>query len=348
MTIVPVRLNDACKGDLPRRQNRLNRPAKNNVSFGGVGSFAKNKLASGFNWIDSGGFFLEFLIIDTLSMITPRVAVGLSRDRDKTGEWNLKAGAEEALREVLSGPNMFLIPMAVLQVVKTFKPASKMDYGSLDLFTEKMYKITDEASSSDMFKDSKQVKAALADKLFDTAFSDYELDKKDELKKRFNELINKSTEVKDRPIIKAKDYKQALAEFENHIALINNSNKKAAPTNSQMMKLIIPGGTKDNPKKITIDASDLFSDFRHYSIDIVEKIGKKGLGKEFKATVKETLSTLQKSRANTKLATGLAGFVAIGSFLLYLPKLCQVSKISPAEESARRAKEEAAQKGGKA
>jgi len=337
MTISPVRLNSTYSGNLPQQQNSLKcGTAKSNVSFGGIATFAKNKSAWIFNKIDAGDFFVEFLIVDSLSMITPRTLVGLSRDHDKTGKWNLKAGAEEALRECLSGPSMFLIPMAVLQVVKTFNPASKMNYNSLDLFTDKMYKINDEASSSEMLKDSKQIRKVLADKLFDDAFGKHDLTDRADLKKKFNELINKATEVKDRPIIQTKEYKQALAEFENHVALINNSNKKAPPVNSKTLKLTEQG----------LSASDLFSDFRHYSMDIIEKIGKKVSGTDFKSTVKNTLDVLKKNRSNVKLATGLAGFMAIGAFLIYLPKLCQVSKTSPAMESAKRAQEEAGKKGG--
>ena len=51
---------------------------------------------------------------DFLGMICPRIATGFNRNRDITGEYNYGEAAEVAIREILTGPPMFLIPMALL------------------------------------------------------------------------------------------------------------------------------------------------------------------------------------------------------------------------------------------
>ena len=97
-------------------------------------------------------------------------------------------------------------------------------------------------------------------------------------------------------------------------------------------------------EKVTQSATDLYGDFHNYSKDIITKLTKQNFvtsnAENLKNNAKEFLEKVQKSRAHIKTATAVAGFFAVGTFLLYLPKLVQVSKTSPAMESAKRARKE--------
>lgn len=68
--------------------------------------------------IESGGFFYEFLVVDFAGMIIPRTVQAYLRNRDELGHLNYKAGSEEAIRELLTGPSMFIIPMAFLAIAR--------------------------------------------------------------------------------------------------------------------------------------------------------------------------------------------------------------------------------------
>lgn len=74
--------------------------------------------------IENGGLFVSFTLQDMLGTNIPRPIVGLFRNgKENKGEKNLKFAAKELVREMLTGPSMFLIPMGMLAVGK--KPLGK-------------------------------------------------------------------------------------------------------------------------------------------------------------------------------------------------------------------------------
>lgn len=303
----------------------LEQPAKDSVSFSGN---LKSGASRFFNFIDKKGFFVEFLVVDTLSMIIPRVLIGLDRDKEKTGKVNYKAGAEEAGREVLSGPSMGLIPMAILALVSHKNPASHIQKDTLEGLTETMKKVVEE--SKDLTKHD-ELNKNLADKMFDNAFGKHQFEGKAELKTEFSKILNESTTLDSR-MFKNAAYKEKAEEFEKLVSKLNNRTM-GATANSRSFNF----GLVDK----SIEARDLFTDFRHYSKDIVAKVTKETTAEAAKTSLDKAL----KSRLNVKLATAITGFMAVGAFLLYLPRLYQQSGLSPAQESAKRAQAEAAQGG---
>lgn len=69
--------------------------------------------------IENGGLFVSFTLQDMLGTNIPRPLVGLFRNgKENKGEKNLKFAAKELVREMLTGPSMFLIPMGMLSVGK--------------------------------------------------------------------------------------------------------------------------------------------------------------------------------------------------------------------------------------
>ena len=108
-----------------RPQNTNNNRSNNNrPSFG--------NLAVGLaTFIENNGFLGEFLTIDTVGMMAPRTTQGYLRNREELGHLNYKAGREELVRELLSGPAFFYVPLAVLTVAgilrgKTAKVQTKV------------------------------------------------------------------------------------------------------------------------------------------------------------------------------------------------------------------------------
>ena len=59
--------------------------------------------------IEKQGFWLSFLIQDCLGMTSPRVIAGFLRDKEVTGEYNIKEGFEVLGREGLTGPCMMAV-----------------------------------------------------------------------------------------------------------------------------------------------------------------------------------------------------------------------------------------------
>lgn len=83
--------------------------------LGGIDSFCLS-LA---NLIENGGLFVSFTLQDMLGTNLPRPIMGLMRNsKENNGKTNTKFAAKELVREMLTGPSMFIIPMAMLKIGK--------------------------------------------------------------------------------------------------------------------------------------------------------------------------------------------------------------------------------------
>ncbi len=325
------------------QESSKNSASGHNVSFG---SF-KSGLARFFDAVESKGFFAEFLVVDFFSMILPRVLIGLNRDKEKTGEINYKSGIEEAGRELASGPSMFLIPMGILSFYQKYAPASHMSKDALGALTNNMEQVVEEINNVNLLRNKDHLNKSLANKLFEQAFEGIELDNRQDLKNTFSELLNKAVKTEPKSTVvqwfkrvmrlkqEPDSFAGAAAEFEKHIININNANKVKAPLDTKSVNLVKNG----------ISARKLFEDFHNYSKDALTKLTKLNFTQNgtnnFKEEAKIFLNAIQAVRSNLKLATAVTGFLAVGAFLLYLPKLYQQGNISPAMESAKRAMAEA-------
>ena len=85
------------------------------------------------DFIEAGGYAASFILQDGIGFITPRVGKGLLRGgkekRDENGnvitdkdgkpqrELNWKLAQKEFLREMITGPSAFLIPLGMLSVI---------------------------------------------------------------------------------------------------------------------------------------------------------------------------------------------------------------------------------------
>lgn len=307
------------KSNLSLPQTTVNNAGlKSDVAFGSFGNSAKNAATGAFKWIDKMGFFVEFLIVDALSLIAPRIWIGLNRDKEKLGHYNYQAGAEEAGREMTSGPSMNIIPMIFFAVLTYMKPAAHIEKDTLRCLTH---------TASDVIKktkgnlDSETLHKQFADKLFDDAFGEFNLDKKGEFKTRFSELLVGSKELR------GKEFHAKVDQFEKLVISMNNKNKTAEVVETpKNMKIKGKNGASS-----TLSAADFIEDFRDYSKDIMAKLTNKNVAKN---DSEKFLENMAKRRVNIKYASIVAAFFAVGSFLLYLPKFYQRGKMSPAEQSA--------------
>lgn len=323
-----------------------NQPAGDKVSFSGV----KNGVSGFFEKMGTN-FFLQFMIVDTLSMIIPRVVIGLNRDKEKTGKLNIKAGAEEAGRELLSGPSMGIIPMGILAVVSHFAPASHMHTDTLSALTQNMSGVVNDIKDVKELK-SENLNKRLAERMFEDAFGDdkqfkFNNESKSVLKSRFVALLEEAPSLNSK-MFRNKEYKAKASEFESLVKEIYNLNTIIQPSDTNTIKLSLTKQVNNKEVKVFngVASKDFFKDFKNYSKDIVDKFTKANPGNvsldKGKSYLVEFLNKMQKSRTKIKVSTVIAAFFAVGLFLINLPKLYQRGKISPAQESAKRAQEEAA------
>ena len=93
---------------VPVKQNKQD---SNDLSFKGI---VGDGIVAVMDGIERGGIAASFTVQDMFGTNFPRTYNGLQRNRDITGEYNFQEAKEVALREFITGPSMFLIPLAIL------------------------------------------------------------------------------------------------------------------------------------------------------------------------------------------------------------------------------------------
>src|SRR5574344_1451662 len=313
-----------------------------------------------FKFIEKTGFFVQFLIVDTLSMVLPRTILGLNRDKDKIGHYNYQAGLEELGRESLSGPTMNIIPMVIsAMAINHFVPAVKLDSPVITGLNETLLKTVTNKNSTDALKDTSKLSTKTAEQIFDTAFGDFKFkDAKDatNYKAKFVSLLNTAQQEKKPNLFvnfyntkiqkKPSAYTKAEDDFDKLVVEINNANINNAEAPADAHKLVLKAEVPEvrtsektlaraAENEISTSSKTFFEDFHHYSNDIIKKFSKATVEKP-----KEFLEAAAKKVARCKMGVAGLAFLSVGAFLLYLPKIYQLSKLSPAEQSAERVKKE--------
>lgn len=129
--IIPSINSNNNKVQIKNNSSSSNNLQKKNVSFRGG---SPNIIVGMMDAIEAGGYPASFIIQDGLGFITPRVGKGLVRDAhdkkdengnvvlDKNGkpvrQLNWALARKEFLREIITGPSAFVIPLAMLHVIK--------------------------------------------------------------------------------------------------------------------------------------------------------------------------------------------------------------------------------------
>ena len=99
--------------------NNINNNSKSQTNFKGIGAGLDAFALGTVNLIENGGLAVSFTLQDMLGTNLPRPIMGLMRNsKENKGEKNTSFAFKELVREMLTGPSMFLIPMGILAVTK--------------------------------------------------------------------------------------------------------------------------------------------------------------------------------------------------------------------------------------
>lgn len=253
------------------------------------------------SFIENNGFLGEFLTIDIVGMATPRTIQGFNRNKKELGHPNYKAGTEEIIREVLSGPAFFFVPLGVLGASGlTLGSCSKVNSSTLEAFQGIM------KSSVKDIKDSKKVQKEFISGLMGTAFKDYKNEKHQI--KVIEDVLNNVASGK---ITQKEAKKQSSAA----LTLLNKGNGKYLD-NTALLRV----GQKD------MDINSLVSDVPNYL---------KNFNKKASKTSENASNFVDKFTRHAKNIRNIANIMAVaalGAFLLIVPKLYQRDKSFPGTE----------------
>jgi len=329
------------------RQKRLgvnqqnNKPnSMSNPQF--TGSF--NPVVTVTDAIARGGFAAEFIAQDGIGMVAPRIWEGMNRGRprdeetgEKTGPYNWAFARREGIREILSGPSAFIIPAAIMAVIKKYSgKANDVSINMINTMSENFAKIANDNKDaikaiSDV-KDAQQtknVKFNFYKQMFgetlsaslDNAIQGKELDEVSA--KMANKLIDieqaKSKGFFKHFIGKATPGKKEDLTGELVQEFMDLRKKHVAPTANEMEATI---NVSWRDKAVKTSFSKLLDNMTNYTDDVIKSTNKylNNNGDDLASFIK----SFNLRRSGSRLLSNFGMFFAVVGFYDIIPKLYNI------------------------
>lgn len=293
--------------------------SSNQQSF--TGSF--NPVVTVMDAIDKGGFAASFIAQDGIGMVAPRIYEGLNRNRQKdengkkTGPLNWEFARREGIREILSGPSAFLIPMGILAVLKkTSGTANNVHVNHIEALGQNFVDYA--AKNPEQLKDAAAFKKGYYTQVLENAIH-HSTDKSlsgEELKQTAQLFADRLVEVETKRA--NKDKKGANKLFTEIVDDYMKLRKSHAAPSSNELDVLIEVAGKDKP--LGTNFRRLAQSLTDYSGDALEKTNK-FLAKNANGNLDEYIKKFNLHRAGTRVLSNLGMWAAVVGFYTLIPKL---------------------------
>jgi len=254
--------------------------------------------------IETGGFIVEFLVVDFIGMVIPRTYQAYHRNEKELGHPNYAAAKEEFTREILSGPSMFLIPFAFLCASKKmFGSASHVKRDTLKKFRN----ITETAFKTDKNENlAHNFYKKIVDKLYDSKITDKA---KEVIVDDFLNLHNaKPNEVKNLS-------KKVTGTLISTNKIIGNDKKLGISLEDSSI-INLDGKAKN--------VGDFVEECRNYSSDVINSISAAG-----KNANEQLINQIHNFKEGARKLITTTAVGTMSAFLMYIPKLYNQNKQYP-------------------
>ena len=303
---------------------------------GGVG----NAVISVMDAVDRGGLVASFLIQDFLGMNIPRTATGLFRNSEITGQSNYMEAAEVGIREFLSGPVMFAVPMLMIWAIKRlFGKANDIPANIINALGDNFSKFS-QGKDVEKFKDVGVVKKEFYNDLFKNILKNtYAEGTSDEIiSKEAGEFTKELLEYEKlvdnkqkktfwqrfRGVRVENTAEDKLADLTEKFSEISKSNAANPSTNFLEAKISV------GDKKVSKSIDKLVADMRNYVEDAVETVSKRAKkGLLTNMDMQEFFKKFTDLRAGSRVLTNFSMLTGIIAFCSVIPKLYQLSEKNP-------------------
>ncbi len=304
-------------------QAKMPRHEKDNVSFGFSG-IAGAPVAI-MDTIARGGVCATFCIQDFFGLICPRIATGFFRNKDITHEYNYAEAAEVSIREIATGPPMFIIPMVGLAMFKRFigkacdvptdfiKGLGHIYQGNVAL----------QDGSAEALK-RLFYPHVISEALKNATNGELEGDALKAKTAEFLDAILKIEDSKPKSIWKKiRNIEMPESSTDKMGALVNKfvelgkqHTEKAASADFHSAKLVVKG----EPIKCTFE--QLLAHMKNFTEDMANVVHKNGTGHDI-------VSKFVKNRVVMRNTTNAALMLAVIAFCLKIPSMYQLHKVNP-------------------
>lgn len=292
-----------------------------NVNFGGVG----DGVVMFMDGIERGGFVAGFLAQDAVGMVAPRILEGLYRNSEETGHLNWDFAQREMLRECLSGPSTFVIPLVMMTAIKKYSgTANNVKVDFIKAFGEEFSNYAGgkgvdvsnlKRTQSEYFE---QVYKNVLKTSTDNKIPAEELD---ELAKDFADRTMQINSAKSKGFFKKISGKKVAGSREDLISEMANKfisirKKYTSPSTPHWVAEI---GTGDS-KKLSASIASFTSNLLDYANDATEN-AKSFVNKNKDGNVVDFIKNHKMRRMGSRFATNLGIWLSVVGFSLTIPKI---------------------------
>lgn len=286
-----------------------------------TGSF--NPVVTLMDAIDKGGFAASFIAQDGIGMVAPRIYEGLNRNREKDengkkiGPLNWEFARREGIREILSGPSAFLIPMGIMAIIKkTSGTANNVHVSHIEALGQNFADYA--AKHPDQLKNSSEFKKGYYAQILENALenSTDETFNGEQLKEKAKSFAEKLVDSEEKRANKDKKNANKLqAEIVDEYMKLRK--QYSAPSGNELAVSLKVSG-KDKPLGTNI--RQLVQSLTDYSGDALEKVNKH-LEKHANGNIDEYIKKFNTHRTGTRVLSNLGMWSAVVGFYTLIPKL---------------------------
>ena len=297
------------------RRNKL--PVKNQQTFTG----AFNPIVTVMDTIDKGGFMASFIAQDGIGMVAPRIYEGLNRNRKRdengkrTGPLNWEFARREGIREILSGPSAYFIPLGLLTLIKKYSgSANNVHADHINTLGEHFAKYASENSSQ--LADTKACKTGYYTQVFEDLLhnsTDGRLTG-EELKTKASEFAKNLVKIEELKKSKnKKEAKELTSKLVGEYIDIRKANSEASTNTASTVM-------KTGERALNSDIKRLTSSLTDYTDDVLEKVNKY-VRKNKTVDIKEFVKKFNNHRIGTRVVSNLGMWGSVVGFYMLIPKL---------------------------
>ena len=294
------------------KNNRQNKSFNKQQTF--TGSF--NPVVTLMDAIDRGGFAASFIAQDGIGMVAPRIYEGLNRNRPKnedgkkTGPLNWEFARREGIRELLSGPSAFLIPLGILSVIKKVSgTANNVHVNHIEALGEDFASYASENSMNNVLAFKKGYYSKVFENVLSNSTDNNLNDEK--LKEKAVKFADKLVEAEQKHLNKdKKSAKKLLAEITDEYSKLR---KATVSSSSDELNVVLKVNGKH--KTLTTNIRRLTQSLIDYTNDALKHIPHNS------EDAAQAVRKFNTHRAGTRVFTNLGMFGAVVSFYTLIPKL---------------------------
>lgn len=330
-----------------------------NVSFQGA---SPNLIVGLMDTIEAGGYAASFIIQDGLGFITPRVGKGLVRGahdkKDENGnvvlgkdgkperQLNWALARKEFLREIITGPSAFIIPLGMLHVIKNkFGRGNNVKLNYIDSFqkpfTDFAKNNTEEIISgkADKGKFYEKIFHDTIEKSVNSELPDNEKMSADEVKQFAKQFTEKQLKIESISANKSLSKKERNAELAKLGSVVDDFMKLKKGKIGGTVDEMAVQFTASNGKIKHGSIGEMVNAMSDYFDDAV-KTTHKALQKDLTADKLENfVKSFTNNKMGSRILTNLGIFAAVAAFYTQIPKLYNIGqKGKAANQNAENAK----------